>query len=226
MRCHRHDWCYRLPQSPADTAYRSARLTLADWFKIDQKPIKNRLALTVPLLAVGAVLTQVDVQVVWRYFSWSNQTLAMIALWAASISVPRKRFYWLTAPSGHLHVGCILYLYPDGKGRLPALHRHRLSCRHHLCSSSVLGTFVFHLRDGQGKRTQTVTAVERTLWGLRERLNRSSYKKAIKKGAAPAGLIRPWAAPLYYYILFLLCPFYIILFSACLSSSGLFLLSK
>ena len=67
------------PISSADTAYRSARLTLADWFKIDQKPIKNRLALTVPLLAVGAVLTQVDVQVVWRYFSWSNQTLAMIA---------------------------------------------------------------------------------------------------------------------------------------------------
>ena len=86
------------PISSADTAYRSARLTLADWFKIDQKPIKNRLALTVPLLAVGAVLTQVDVQVVWRYFSWSNQTLAMIALWAASVYLfRRKRFYWLTA---------------------------------------------------------------------------------------------------------------------------------
>ena len=41
--------------------------------------------LTVPLLAVGSVLTQIDVQIIWRYFSWSNQTLAMIALWSASV---------------------------------------------------------------------------------------------------------------------------------------------
>ena len=41
------------PVSSADTAYRSARLTLADWFNYDQKPVKNRLILTVPLLAVG-----------------------------------------------------------------------------------------------------------------------------------------------------------------------------
>ncbi len=86
------------PVSSADTAYRSARLTLADWFNIDQKPIKNRLLVTVPLLAVGAILTQIDVQIVWRYFSWSNQTLAMIALWAASVYLyRRKRLYWLTA---------------------------------------------------------------------------------------------------------------------------------
>lgn len=85
------------PISSADTAYRSARLTLADWFKLDQKPVKNRLLLTVPLLAVGSVLTQFDVQIVWRYFSWSNQTLAMIALWTASVYLFRKkRFYWIT----------------------------------------------------------------------------------------------------------------------------------
>lgn len=84
------------PISSADTAYRSARLTLADWFKYDQKPIKNRMILTVPLLAVGAILTQIDVQAVWRYFSWSNQTLAMISLWAAGVYLfRRKRYYWI-----------------------------------------------------------------------------------------------------------------------------------
>jgi len=84
------------PISSADTAYRSARLTLADWFKYDQKPIKNRMILTVPLLAVGAILTQIDVQAVWRYFSWSNQTLAMISLWAAGVYLfRRKRCYWI-----------------------------------------------------------------------------------------------------------------------------------
>lgn len=55
------------------------------------------MILTIPLLTVGAILTQFDVQIVWRYFSWSNQTLAMIALWSASVYLyRRKRFYWIT----------------------------------------------------------------------------------------------------------------------------------
>lgn len=73
------------PISSGDTAFRSARLTIADWFKIDQANMKKRLAITIPLLAVGAILTQLDFDVVWRYFSWSNQTLAMITLWAAAM---------------------------------------------------------------------------------------------------------------------------------------------
>lgn len=72
------------PISSGDTAFRSARLIIADWFHIDQSDFKKRLAVTIPLLAAGALLTQVDFNVVWRYFSWSNQTLAMITLWAAA----------------------------------------------------------------------------------------------------------------------------------------------
>lgn len=79
------------PITSGDTAFRSARLTLADWFGLDQGKIKGRLALTLPLLAVGALLTQVDFDVVWRYFSWSNQTLAMIALWAAAVYLRKSR---------------------------------------------------------------------------------------------------------------------------------------
>ena len=72
------------PITSGDTAFRSARLILAEWTKLDQKKIRNRLIITLPLLGVGAVLTQVDFNVLWRYFSWSNQTLAMIALWVAT----------------------------------------------------------------------------------------------------------------------------------------------
>ena len=72
------------PITSGDTAFRSARLILAEWTKLDQKKIKNRLLITIPLLAAGAVLTQLDFNVLWRYFSWSNQTLAMIALWVAT----------------------------------------------------------------------------------------------------------------------------------------------
>ena len=72
------------PITSGDTAFRSARLILAEITHLDQKKIRNRLVITLPLLAVGAVLTQLDFNVLWRYFSWSNQTLAMIALWVAS----------------------------------------------------------------------------------------------------------------------------------------------
>lgn len=86
------------PISSGDTAYRSARLTLADWFKIDQANWKKRLALTVPILGAGAIILQLDYSMVWRYFSWSNQTLAMIALWAASVyMLQNKKNYWVTA---------------------------------------------------------------------------------------------------------------------------------
>ena len=86
------------PISSGDTAYRSARLTIADWFKVDQGNWKKRLLLTLPLLAVGTAICYVDYSIVWRYFSWSNQTLAMIALWAASVYLAQnKKNYWLTA---------------------------------------------------------------------------------------------------------------------------------
>lgn len=72
------------PITSGDTAFRSARLILAEWTKLDQKSIKNRLFITVPLLGAGALLTQLDFNVLWRYFSWSNQTLAMVSLWVAT----------------------------------------------------------------------------------------------------------------------------------------------
>ena len=72
------------PITSGDTAFRSARLILAEITHLDQKKIRNRLIITLPLLAIGAVLTQLDFNVLWRYFSWSNQTLAMISLWVAT----------------------------------------------------------------------------------------------------------------------------------------------
>ena len=88
------------PITSGDTAFRSARLTLADWFHLDQGVIKKRLLLTVPLLLVGACLTQLDFDVIWRYFSWANQTLAMIALWAAASYLQKNagtKACWLAA---------------------------------------------------------------------------------------------------------------------------------
>ena len=78
------------PITSGDTAFRSARLILSETFKLDQKAIKNRLLITIPLLTAGGLLTWFSIandkgfQIIWRYFSWSNQTLAMIALWVAT----------------------------------------------------------------------------------------------------------------------------------------------
>ena len=69
----------------------TSRLILAEVTKLDQKSIRNRLIITLPLLALGAVLTQLDFNVLWRYFSWSNQTLAMISLWVATAYLVRTR---------------------------------------------------------------------------------------------------------------------------------------
>ena len=78
------------PITSGDTAFRSARLTLADWFKIDQKGFFPRIALSLPLLAIGYLISFQDYGIVWRYFSWSNQTLAMIALWAGAVYLCRN----------------------------------------------------------------------------------------------------------------------------------------
>lgn len=92
------------PITSGDTAFRSARLTLADWFKIDQDSYANRLKLCIPVLGVGAflgignALGFINYTVIWRYFSWTNQTLAMIVLWAASMYLfVEKKNYWITA---------------------------------------------------------------------------------------------------------------------------------
>ena len=92
------------PITSGDTAFRSARLTLADWFKIDQDSYANRLKLCIPVLGVGTflgignALGFINYTVIWRYFSWTNQTLAMIVLWAASMYLfKEKKNFWITA---------------------------------------------------------------------------------------------------------------------------------
>lgn len=85
------------PITSGDTAFRSARLIVADFLKYGQGPIKNRLYVSVPLFAIGLLLTQMDFSVIWRYFAWSNQTLAMIVLWTITIYlVQQRKFYWIT----------------------------------------------------------------------------------------------------------------------------------
>lgn len=73
------------PITSGDTALRSARLIVADFLKLNQKPIAHRLMIAVPLFVCVFAMVFIDFNVVWRYFAWTNQTLAMFTLWAGTI---------------------------------------------------------------------------------------------------------------------------------------------
>jgi len=106
------------PITSGDTAFRSARLTLADWFKYEQKPIKNRLIIAVPLLAIGYMITFVDYNVIWRYFAWSNQTLAMMALWASAVYLKKVgAVHWIaTVPATFMSAVSVTYILQAAEG--------------------------------------------------------------------------------------------------------------
>ena len=85
-----------LPITSGDTAFRSTRLILSEIFKISQKPVLKRLLLAVPLFAVAYVITKLPFGVIWRYFGWSNQTLACLVLWSAAIWLAHhNKCHWI-----------------------------------------------------------------------------------------------------------------------------------
>ena len=73
------------PITSGDTALRSARLIVADYLKLDQRPIPNRLKIAFPLFLCVFGMVFVDFNIVWRYFAWTNQTLACFTLWAGAV---------------------------------------------------------------------------------------------------------------------------------------------
>lgn len=78
------------PITSGDTAFRSARLIIADMIGYDQKPIYKRLIVSAPLFAIGIGIAFVDCNIIWRYFAWSNQALAVLTLWMITAWLMRK----------------------------------------------------------------------------------------------------------------------------------------
>lgn len=81
------------PITSGDTALRSARLIVADFLHLDQKAIPKRLLISVPMFCVVFGLTFVNFDVVWRYFAWTNQTLATFTLWTGVVFLCRTSRY-------------------------------------------------------------------------------------------------------------------------------------
>lgn len=106
------------PITSGDTAFRSARLTIADAMKYEQGPIKKRLTLAIPLFVIAFGLTRIDFNIIWRYFAWSNQTLAMIVLWAAAAYLVKNgKSHWMTSiPATFMTAVSVTYLLQAPEG--------------------------------------------------------------------------------------------------------------
>ena len=84
------------PITSGDTAFRSLRLSLADLFKYDQKPIIKRMIICIPVFAVAFFFCQVDFSTAWSYLGIANQTLATLVLWiSAAYIVQKGKSHWI-----------------------------------------------------------------------------------------------------------------------------------
>ncbi|MCI6295246.1 MAG: carbon starvation protein A [Bacteroidales bacterium] len=136
------------PITSGDTAFRSARLIVADFLHMDQQPITKRLAVSLPLFAcaIGMLVWQMDnndgFNVVWQYFGWANQSLTVVTLWAITVYLVQSGRLYLVAliPALFMTAVCTTYLFasPTALG-LPAAVGNSLGLA---CTLLALGWFL------------------------------------------------------------------------------------
>jgi carbon starvation protein CstA len=103
------------PITTGDTAYRSARLTIADALNINQKSMKNRLLVSIPMFIVGYILTfflSSQFATLWKFVGISNQILAAITLWTIAMyfAVNKKNHLMVSIPAFILTAICFTYI--------------------------------------------------------------------------------------------------------------------
>ena len=114
------------PITSGDTALRSARLIVADFIKLDQKPVHNRLYISIPLFIITGLLLWFNLadsngfNTIWRYFGWANQTLAVFTLWAATVYLleNKKGLSYLISgiPAGFMTAVSLTFILVDKVG--------------------------------------------------------------------------------------------------------------
>lgn len=101
-----------LPITSGDTAFRAARLIIAEFLNMEQRTLMKRLWIAIPLFVIGFIVSKVDFQILWRYFSWANQTVAVVMLWTAAGYLYRyHKFHWIcTIPAIFMTAACCTFL--------------------------------------------------------------------------------------------------------------------
>ena len=107
------------PITSGDTAFRSARLIVAEWLKLNQRPIAKRLIICIPMfgLSIAMLIWQIEnpdgFNTIWQYFGWSNQALSVFTLWTLTVYLVRnKKCYWVTLiPALFMTTVCSTYAF-------------------------------------------------------------------------------------------------------------------
>ena len=111
------------PITSGDTAFRSLRLSVADLFKYDQKPIVRRLVVSLPIFAVAFFFCKVDFSTAWSYLGIANQILAALVMWTgAAYLINKGKPHWMCSiPAAFLTFICVSFLIvaPLGLGLAP-----------------------------------------------------------------------------------------------------------
>lgn len=135
------------PITSGDTALRSARLIIADFIHLEQKTIRKRLYICVPMFAaVIALLTwqmanPEGFDVIWSWFGWSNQTLSVFTLWAITVYLAQEhKTYWITLlPALFMTVVTVDFLLITVLPQFPALYAHIAAAACFLAAAFIFG---------------------------------------------------------------------------------------
>ncbi|NWO14742.1 carbon starvation CstA family protein, partial [Virgibacillus sp.] len=100
-----------LPITSGDTAFRAARSIIADYLNIGQKKVFNRLSIAIPLFVISYILTKIDFNILWRYFSWANQATAVIALWIATMYLFMKEKNYFVSMVPAIFMSYMVFVY-------------------------------------------------------------------------------------------------------------------
>ena len=112
------------PITSGDTAFRSSRLIIADFMGMEQKSILKRLYICIPMFAIGYAITLMNYDILWRYFAWANQTLAVFTLWAITVFLYLRSYrvlsgkpYYLISllPAMFMTFICTDFLFTSGQ---------------------------------------------------------------------------------------------------------------
>lgn len=101
------------PITSGDTAFRSARLIIAQALKLSQRAKKNRLYICVPLFAASFAMLVWQMEnpdgfnTIWQYFGWANQTLSVFALWTITVYLAREKKPYIITLVPALFMTCV-----------------------------------------------------------------------------------------------------------------------
>ena len=107
-----------LPISSGLSAFRSLRTITADYLHIKQDTLKKVLMVTIPLYIISLILTQVDFNILWRYFNWANQVTAVISLLVSTryLYLKNKNYFVTLLPGIFMLYACVVYIFSEPIG--------------------------------------------------------------------------------------------------------------